>query len=151
MANGLITVPNSEGNNVWAVPGTQMFFMGAYPSEPGFTVTDVSQDATNTYILTTWKGGWPSAGWGYQGVNLGLHAHPAPKFTCTGCTGAAGTYLSQLPAGASLYSYGKRVLTGADSGVEKDMPVWGHLVSYKIKCDKPSRAKSARRVWLAHI
>jgi len=62
MANGLITVPNSEGNNVWAVPGTQMFFMGAYPSEPGFTVTDVSQDATNTYILTTWKADGPRRG-----------------------------------------------------------------------------------------
>jgi hypothetical protein len=139
MNNGLITVPKSLGPQAWATPGAQVFFSGAYHALPGFTVTDVSGDATNEYIRTTWQGGWPPSSWGYQGVYLGVNDHPAPKFTCTNCTDASGNAIfADHPPGAPIYTYSKRTYTGANSGADvNSQPVWGHIVSFKINVTKP--------------
>jgi hypothetical protein len=131
MNNGVISVPNSMGPQPWAVPGTQVFFSGSYSAFPGFIVKDVSQDAANTYISTTWQGGWPSPSWGYQGTYLSLHDHPAPKFTCTGCSGASGSYLATLPAGSPLFTYGSGSASG-NFGSGAWSRVWGKIKTLKI-------------------
>jgi hypothetical protein len=60
-----------------------------------------------------------------------IAVHPAPKFTCTNCTGSADAVdLSQAPPGAPLYSYSKRTYSGGAS-----MPpvnLWGNVQSIKV-------------------
>ena len=88
MAAGIITSANLNGPMRWAVPGAQLFWRGQYENEGvPFTVLDVTQDATNTYVQTSLTGGFPSVPQ-YHGV-LTIAVNPAPEFTCTNCTGSA--------------------------------------------------------------
>jgi hypothetical protein len=105
MSGGVITVPKSQGPVRWAVPGANMLWQGAFFQEPpAFQVLDVTADDTNTYVHTSLSGGFPPAPT-YQG-QLAVSSHPAPKFTCTNCTGSAFAIgVSQAPAGAPLGSY----------------------------------------------
>lgn len=115
MSGGVITVPNTDGAIRWAVPGTNLFWSGFYQTELSFRVVGVTQDANNTYVQTTLFGGFPSVP--QDSGKLYIQVHPAPKFTCTNCTGSVDAVdLSQAPAGAPLYSYSKRTYTGAAVG-----------------------------------
>jgi len=160
MSNGIISVPkntpNGAGDITWAVPGNNVFFSGAgdvgiadVSSAPGaqvyeipFKILGVTQDGGgNVLVQTDQIGGWPSTALWYQGTALSIRAHPAPKFTCTNCTGdPAVVDLSQAPAGAPLWTYSKRTYTGTLLPYPHYPPpvtMWGKLVSIKINVTKP--------------
>ena len=115
MSNGIITIPNTNGAVRWAVPGTNLIWQGRGESELLIHVIDVTQDATNTYVQTDCVGANTACGiaGGFPNVPLAgtaliVRAHPAPKFTCSNCSGSTDAVsLSQAPAGAPLYSYSK--------------------------------------------
>jgi hypothetical protein len=146
MSSGVITVPNSNGPVAWAVPGANATFAlynGNLLTEGSpFTVTDVTQDASNTYIHTSLSGGFPSVPKDST-TGLSIYGHPAPKFTCTNCTGSAGAIdLAQAPAGAPIFSYSKRTFTGDQLPIWAGQAlsyasIWGTVVSVKINVTKP--------------
>jgi hypothetical protein len=145
MNNGILTVPKSHGPVTWAIPGANLVWSGYYVEQGTFKVTDVTQDATNTYIRTSLTGGFPSQPGGAS--NLGIRTHPAPKFTCTNCTGSVDAIdLSQAPAGAPLWSYSKRTYTGNTQPAL--VPVWGTLVSAKFDVTVPYAGTSALNFYL---
>ena len=138
MAAGVITVPNRYGAVRWAVPDTNLMWRGQYDSETAFQITDVTQDANNTYVHTTLSGGFPAVPY-YHGL-LYIAVHPAPKFACINCSGSADALdLSQAPAGAPLYSYSKRNYTGGTIGTAAapSLPVWGAVTSITFNVTKP--------------
>ena len=146
MSGGVITVPNSHGPVAWAVPSANAMFAvyNGYVSTEGvpFTVTDITQDTSNTYIHTSLTGGFPLLPTD-SNTGLSIYGHPAPKFTCTDCTGGSDAVdLSQAPAGAPIWSYTNRTYTG------NNLPLWagqqltyagifGSVVSVKINVTKP--------------
>lgn len=138
---GVIAVSKANhGPVMWAVPGVTAFFGGTQHNVGApFTVLDVSEDGTKTYISTSLTTtGFPKLPL-YGGTKLTILPHPAPKFTCTNCTGdPAVVDLSQAPAGAPLYSYTKRTYTGnLAKGVTTGATVWGKLVKISINVTKP--------------
>jgi hypothetical protein len=136
MQNGVIITPNSQGPLAWAVPGTNLMWAGAYETETGFQVVDVTQDATNTYVKTTLSGGFPQVP--MHGTALYMKVHPAPKFTCSACTGSEDALdLSQAPAGAPIYSYSRRTYNGSLVGNANPANLWGRLVSMKLNVATP--------------
>lgn len=136
MQNGVIAIPNSQGPAAWAVPGTNLMWAGADETETAFQVVDVTQDATNTYVKTTLSGGFPQVP--TYGTALYIRVHPAPKFTCTSCTGSQDAFdLSQAPAGAPIYSYSKRTYDGSLVGDATPAKLWGKLVSMKVNVATP--------------
>jgi hypothetical protein len=137
MQNGVIIIPNSQGPAAWAVPGTNLMWSGPYETETAFQVVDVTQDATNTYVKTALSGGFPQVP-KYQGTALYIRVHPAPKFTCSSCTGSEDAMdLSQARAGAPIYSYSKRTYDGSLVGNAPPAKVWGKLVSMKLNVATP--------------
>jgi hypothetical protein len=138
MSGGLITIPNTQNAQSWAVPGTNLMWYGQAENETAFQVIDVTQDATNTYVRTNLSGGFPPVQL-YNGT-LSLLVHPSPKFTCTNCTGSADAVdLSQTPAGAPIYSYSKRTYTGSTITVSPaaQFKMWGRLSSFKYNVTTP--------------
>jgi len=122
----------------WAVPGTNLMWAGQLGNEGAFRVVDVTQDANNTYVRTTLSGGFPSVL--LSSGKLALRVHPAPRFTCTNCTGSADAIdLSQAPAGAPLYSYSKRTYAAGAPGTTPapKFEMWGALSSVKFNVTKP--------------
>src|SRR5262245_12935262 len=146
MDGGIITVPNSYGPVRWAVPGANAMFAryngSLFTQGMPFQVIDVTRDSNNTYIQTSLTGGFPSMPKD-PSHGLSIYAHPAPKFTCTSCTGSADTMdLSQAPPGAPIYSYSKRTYTGNNLPVYRgqNVPIahmWGNIVSVKINVTTP--------------
>jgi hypothetical protein len=136
MQNGVIIIPNSQGPAAWAVPGTNLMWAGAYETETAFQVVDVTQEATNTYVKTNLSGGFPQVP--TYGTALYMRVHPAPKFTCSTCTGSEDAMdLSQAPAGAPIYSYSKRTYNGSVVGNAPPTKLWGKLVSMKLNVATP--------------
>jgi hypothetical protein len=139
MTTGLITIPNTQNSQPWAVPGTNLFWTGAAPYIGSFRVTGVTQDGTNTYVQTNLAGGFPAynssllAG----GTKLNLSVNSIPKFTCTGCTGSVqAANLNSAPAGAPLFSYYKETFDGSvtgpwppNSGTQVGFPLIGNFIS----------------------
>jgi hypothetical protein len=146
MSGGIITVPNSHGPVRWAVPGTNVMFAryngSLFTQGMLFHVIDVMQDINNTYVKTSLTGGFPSMPKD-SSTGLSIYAHPAPKFTCTHCTGSADTLdLSQAPPSAPIYSYSKRTYTGNNLPfyTGQNVPIahmWGNIVSVKINVTTP--------------
>lgn len=133
-SGGVITFPNTAASGSAPsqrimVPGTNIFFSGPRLTEGLFQVTDVTQDFTNTYVATSFAGGFPAI----TGLSA-LRTHPAPKFTCTNCTGSADVVsISSAPAAAPLYSYQTRTYTGAVGGAAQPIySVWGNLSSASL-------------------
>lgn len=119
----------------WAVPGTNLLWVGAQGTGPVFRVLDVTQDENFTYVKTDQPGGFPA----YAGARLAIRVHPAPKFTCRNCTGSIEMEdLSNAPAEAPLYSYAKRTYT-ALSGTKalSKITLWGNLTSAKFNVTTP--------------
>jgi hypothetical protein len=136
MKNGVIIIPNSQGPAAWAIPGTNLMWGGPYETETAFQVVDVTQDARNTYVKTTLSGGFPQVP--TYSTALFVRVHPAPKFTCSTCTGSEDAIdLSQAPAGAPIYSYSKRTYDGSLVGNAIPAKVWGKLVSMKLNVSTP--------------
>jgi hypothetical protein len=146
MTNGVIASPNSNGPVAWAVPGANIMFArydgNLWTEGVPFQVIDVTQDATNTYIQTSLAGGFPSLPTNSTN-GLSIYGHPAPKFTCTNCTGSADAVdLAQAPAGVPIFSYSKRTFTGNQlpvwaGGALSYARIWGAIVSVKINVTKP--------------
>jgi hypothetical protein len=131
---GVITIPNTEGAVPWAVPGTNLMWRGDMGSQTGFQVVDITQDDTNTYVRTNLEGGIPVT----DAATHRVRVHPAPKFTCTNCTGNPDVVdLSQAPAGAPLYSYSKRTYTGSLNGAAPVFEMWGKVSSIKYNVITP--------------
>lgn len=119
----------------WAVPGTNLLWEGAHGIGPVFKVLDVTQDQNFTYIRTDYPGGFPA----YAGAKLAIRVHPAPKFTCTNCSGSPDALdLSNAPPGVPLYSYSKRTYTAASAMVPgPTVSMWGKLSSAKFNVTTP--------------
>jgi hypothetical protein len=143
MSGGVITVPNSAGPSPWAIPGANLVWKRRYSEEPQtFQVVDVTQDATNTYIHTSLSGGFPTPLSTFPNLATYVRTHPAPKFTCTNCTGSADAVdLSGAPPGVPLWSYSKRTYTGTTPTAL--VPVWGTLVSAKFNVTTASTGDGA--------
>lgn len=119
----------------WAVPGTNLLWVGSHGTGPIFKVLDVTQDQNFTYIKTDFPGGFPS----YAGARLAIRVHPAPKFTCKNCSGSIDALdLSNAPAGAPLYSYSKRTYSAAAGTVPAlRVGLWGKLRTAKFNVTTP--------------
>lgn len=142
---GVITIPNSyltTGSNVrdvaWAVPGTNIFWSnenaGGHPKSMAWQVTGVTQDGTNTYVATTltgqtgFSGLIPTAG----ATKLYIKAHPAPRFTCTSCTGSdLMASMSLATARAPIWSYQQFTYTGSiGATAQSQFPLWGNPTQF---------------------
>jgi len=133
-ASGVITISNAWiiANQFswkgWNLPGTYACWGGAgYTCAEVWQVTDVTQDATNTYIhttATTAGGGWPK----WTGLTkLGIEVYPALSFTCTGCNGDLFT-VGLNGVTAPLYSYNKVTFQSADTAsTVQYFPLFGNL------------------------
>jgi hypothetical protein len=134
MSGGIITVANTNGALRWAVPGTNLMWSGARPSEKLFQVVDVTQDGTNTYVQTNWSGGFPNVP--LASGALFIQVHPAPKFTCTNCTGGADAVdLAQAPAAAPFGTYSKRTYTG--NTPSPNFSIWGQPTTITFNVTTP--------------
>lgn len=133
----------------WAVPGTNLLWVGAHGTGPNFRVLDVTQDQNFTYIKTDFPGSFPA----YAGAKLAIRVHPAPKFTCNNCSGSADVVdLNNAPAGAPLYSYSKRTysaLTGTTAAPR--VPLWGALKSAKFNVTSPYSGTGALQFQLSQF
>lgn len=119
----------------WAVPGTNLLWVGAHGTGPTFHVLDVTQDEQFTYVKTDFPGSFPA----YAGANLAVRTHPAPKFTCRNCTGNPDAVdFSNAPPGAPIYSYSRRTYSGVTAtSPQAGVTMWGSLISAKFDVTKP--------------
>lgn len=118
----------------WAVPGANIKWTARWPNMgPVAQITDVSEDSTFVYVQTTLPGAFPTMPVSSQ--NPQVFVHPAPKFTCTNCTGSVDAVDLSNPgaAGQPIWSYSKRTLV-ADScvAIPPLIPIWGALTSLSI-------------------
>lgn len=138
MAAGRMTIPNayliaSATSVGWAKPGTNICWADAtYTCAQLFQITDLTQDATNTYIQTSQSGGLPTD-WGFAGGVLRLQVHSALQVSLTGTTGdPQAVMLNDAAAqGRPLYSYLNLPYANATSGNGGtgtfDWPMWGYI------------------------
>jgi hypothetical protein len=137
-SDGVFTIPNSSGPQAWAVPGANYFLGGnwlttGHENEGSpFQITDITQDASNTYVATTLTGAslptMPDA------ANLFLYAHPMPQLTCIGCTGSPEALeWSLAPPANPIYSYINRTYS-CTSWPPAQFLAWGELIqsTYKV-------------------
>lgn len=134
ITGGVIKVPAAQKAMPWAVPGAHCFFSGQYDNEGmPFTILDLWQDASFTYIATSLTiTGWPSLP--LTSGNLILRVHPAPIATFAGCTGDPQVVdLSQAgSAGKPLFSYSKRAYDNSFNGASVAQEIWGKIVSFTV-------------------
>jgi hypothetical protein len=133
----------------WAVPGTNLLWVGAHGTGPVFKVLDVTQDQKFTYIKTDFPGTFPA----YAGAKLAIRVHPAPKFTCTNCSGSADALdLNSAPPGAPLYSYSKRTYSAAAGTTPGPrVALWGPLKSAKFNVTTPYSGPGALQFQLSQF
>lgn len=127
---GVLQIPNAQGPQFWAAPGGNYYWVGAFPLGV-FQVTDITQDATYTYVHTSLPGGFPA--WDASVLSAGkltIRAHGAPKFTCSGCTGSAWALsLNGAPANSA---YGEWMSTTYDGTTAFPWPVGGTQGGFNI-------------------
>jgi hypothetical protein len=131
-ASGVFTFPNADGPQDWAVPGANYFLGGSLgfgvfaAEDAAFQITDITQDATNTYIATTLTS--PSLPTLPSSAALYLFPHQAPNLTCISCTGSPEALeWSLAPPGNPAYSYVNRTYSCANWPPPKYL-VWGGLI-----------------------
>lgn len=119
--NGTFFVP---GANIYLVTGSHGF-----PTSQFLQVADLAVGANNATVISFNQNGSPYAG-GLPVMPAGAvtaFSHPAPSFSCSGCTGAINvTDVNGLPTGP-FGSQATRVVTAANSGNATPMPVFGPL------------------------
>jgi hypothetical protein len=126
-SNGIFAFnSHDDGPAAWAVPGAKEFLQGSTGVKIPFTVTDVTQDSTFTYVHTDLPGA------ALPPINaISIMTATPPDFTCTNCTGSvAATDLSSQPPHTPMFSYISRTLTGNMSQVFAE--IFGLLTSIKI-------------------
>lgn len=125
----------------WAVPGTNLLWVGAHGTGPIFKVLDVTQDQNFTYIRTDFAGGFPA----YAGAKIAIRVHPAPKFTCSNCSGNDDVVdLNNAPPGAPLFSYSKRTYSAsAGTAPAPKVNMWGKLTAAKFNVTTPYSGSGA--------
>lgn len=135
MSGGVISFPNAYINSAtaqlgWAAPGNNICWSDDNSScAQIFQITDMTQDATNTFIHTSLAGGLPS----YTVGKLGVRLYPSAQFTCSGCSGDPNAVgLNSATPGAPLYSYGKRTYVNADTAAQLYWPIFGTLSKLNI-------------------
>lgn len=142
MSNGAITIPRSYINSggilgppPWGVPGARLF----WSDETGwigdsFQVVGITGDATNVYVQTDWRGGFPTPP--FNATKIRIRTHPAPKFTCRGAAGSDVQIpgFNVAPAGVPLFSYQRVTYTSgaAHAAAQPGYNVWGNLSSLSI-------------------
>jgi hypothetical protein len=123
----------------WAVPGGYVYFspqVGASiaPLGPILQVADLAVGANNATVVSFNQNGSPYAGGvpTIPGSSWSLTTHPAPSWTCLGCTGPqdildiTGAAMAGLPFGSKAI----RIVTAANSSdLSPYMPVFGALTS----------------------
>jgi hypothetical protein len=135
ISSGVIQVANSHGPIQWDIPGAALFLDGTYAPSYPFTVTDITQDVSNTYVHTNLAGGYPT--FPGSGGTVSVKTHPAMACTFINCSGSADAVdVSQATPGNPLYTYTKRSYTGS-IGTAPTVNVWGKLVSIKINVITP--------------
>lgn len=151
MTDGVIAIPtsyitSSDGTSSWMAPGAWITFRdhSQFLSTPKyFQITDLTQDATHTYVHTTAPGTWPS--WSYVTV-LGIGVHPCPDVTVTDCaensppTVDDGSYLyglSQGPNNIPYRSYYRVRLTNATLATANYWILWGHIYKFNVTVVTP--------------
>jgi hypothetical protein len=87
--NGPPHRPFVPGGNVYYRIGTGLAKIGLFQS------TAITQDPTNTFTTTSDGGGFPT----YAGYAGQMETHPAPRFTCDGCTGMESFVATNTQAG----------------------------------------------------
>lgn len=133
---GIITVPNwasyglIETQTRALTPGSNFLLVNSTFGNGALgQVTDVTQDINNTYIQTTFTSGFP-----FTPTNI--QTHPAPIFSCPGCTGSATALsLAQCTAGLPLWSCQSNTYTGGATGASPRGPrpvIWGNLQSIQF-------------------
>lgn len=137
MSGGIITIPNSYIQAAteqlgWAAPGGNYCWIDDNDNstcDQLFQITDMTQDVTNTYIHTSQAGGFPA----FLVGKLGIRTHPAPQFTCSGCSGSPDAVgLNSAPAGAPLYSYSKRTYVNSNTVAPIYTTIWGTLSKLNV-------------------
>lgn len=121
----------------WAVPSANVYLTRQYgPLGLMLQVADLAVGANNSTVVSFNQNGSPYAG-GFPTLpgtgSPTIAAHPAPSWSCVGCTGTqtvtdlASPSASGLPYG----SYASRVVTAANSNTVA-MPVFGLLIEEDI-------------------
>jgi hypothetical protein len=150
MSAGAITLPPGIAfAQSWAMPGTNLTFVGAQDSELMFQVLSTTQDvSSNTIVTTNFFGDFSSVPH-YGAGNISIRVHPAPIFTCINCTGDPQVVdLSQaICHGRPLYSCTSRTYTGSAPGMANSLGTasnttqsarsWGNLSSLEINVTTP--------------
>lgn len=130
----------------WAEPGENICFFGRWRLQgPCIQVNDMSQDATFTKVQTTLAGGFPVMPLNASG-GVDVFVHPAPKFTCTNCTGSDDAIDLSNPgaAGVPIWSYSKRIYTQANGAPTTPVvPLFGALTSLNVTVNSASSAAGA--------
>lgn len=153
MTAGVITIPNTDitggaGYYGWMVPGINLCW--SYLNSTGisvscnkfFQVTDVTQDATNTYVHTTEAGGFPTdisgactppAPSDVSGC-IRIQVHPALQVTFNNVTGSQGALALSRPAaqGLPIGSYNYYTYDNASTGTAIYWPMYGNLQKLNI-------------------
>lgn len=135
MSSGVIRVPRTQAAVTWAVPGTWCFFRGSRSNENAvFRVLAVTDDGTNTVIVTTLNGGFPIVPL-RSGLYLDLVVHPCPVWKGFGNSGCA-DIIDLNNAGAQskpLFSYSNRTYTGNTlPNASTFFPMWGQLSAVNV-------------------
>lgn len=122
----------------WAIPRANVYFSGGQaPLGPILQVADLAVGANNTTVVSFSQNGSPYAGGfpvmpGTAGA-FTVTDHPAPSWSCLGCTGAQAVLdiTGAAASGLAYGSYASRVLTAANSNTTA-MNTFGALTELDI-------------------
>jgi hypothetical protein len=138
MSGGVLTIPNAYiitacvymGKPAfgWMFPGANLCWAdSANACAIMFQITDITQDAVNTYVYTN-APSCEMACWSFAGGKLGITPHPVTSATFANNSGDFQLVgWNSAPAGAPLYSYSKTTKTRANSGTTQYLEAWGTL------------------------
>lgn len=148
IASNVITIPNTccagqQNQTRTLTPGAYVGWGGGGAPVGFFRVDDVTQDATNVYVSITPTSSSPP--WGTSVFpSTTIFSHPAPIFTCSGCTGGYGAVAALFPAGEPLYSYIQLTFTGANGTTPVfGLTAWGLVSEISINVTNASTTGGA--------
>lgn len=124
----------------WGVPGANLMYYGIFPpTTPAFQISDIVRNGDGSVDVTTNSAGLPNTAlWAGSGTTVpDLVGHPAPKFTCTSCTGSADSAsLSNAPAATPLGTYAQTTLNATTTSYSP-LFFWGALSSVSFNVTVP--------------